>query len=136
MAERTNNKIGDQFCGISLMVKLEFSKLLSSVRFRYPAQFFINKKESGMSVVPIRKQVLVAQIARKTVSSGGIIIENARSVSDNETARVLAIGSEVTEVAVGDEVLLDWSKGNPVTIDGEQRIVIKEEFIIAVLERD
>lgn len=89
-----------------------------------------------MSVAPIRKQVLVAQIARKTVSPGGIIIEGARSVSDNETARVLAIGSEVTEVAVGDEVLLDWSKGNPVTIDGEQRVVIKEEFIIAILERD
>jgi len=87
-------------------------------------------------VTPIRKQVLVAQIARKKVSTGGIIIENARSVADNETARVLAIGTEVTEVAVGDEVLVDWSKGNPVTIDGEQRVVIKEEFIIAVLERD
>lgn len=90
----------------------------------------------NIGIKPSRDKVLVAQIARKTVSSGGIIIENARSVSDNETARVLAIGSEVTEVAVGDEVLLDWSKGNPVTIDGEQRIVIKEEFIIAVLERD
>jgi co-chaperonin GroES (HSP10) len=86
-------------------------------------------------VTPIRKQVLVAQIARKKVSTGGIIIEGARSVSDNETARVLAIGTEVTEVKVGDEVLLDWSKGNPVTIDGEQRVVIKEEFIIAVLDR-
>lgn len=87
-------------------------------------------------VTPIRKQVLVAQIARKTVSSGGIIIEGARSVSDNETARVLAIGSEVTEVAVGDEVIVDWSKGNPITVDGEQRVVIKEEFIIAVIDRD
>lgn len=86
-------------------------------------------------VTPIRKQVLIAQIARKTVSSGGIIIEGARSVADNETGRVLAIGSEVTEVAVGDEILLDWSKGNPVTINGEQRVMIKEEFIIAVLDR-
>jgi co-chaperonin GroES (HSP10) len=86
-------------------------------------------------VTPIRKQVLIAQIARKTVSTGGIIIEGARSVADNETGRVLAIGSEVTEVAVGDEILLDWSKGNPVTINGEQRVMIKEEFIIAVLDR-
>ena len=64
-------------------------------------------------VTPIRKQVLIAQIARKTISTGGIIIEGVRSVIDNETGRVLAIGSEVTEVAVGDEILLDWSKGNP-----------------------
>jgi co-chaperonin GroES (HSP10) len=86
-------------------------------------------------VTPIRKQVLIAQIARKTISTGGIIIEGVRSVIDNETGRVLAIGSEVTEVAVGDEILLDWSKGNPVTINGEQRVMIKEEFIIAVLDR-
>jgi co-chaperonin GroES (HSP10) len=83
---------------------------------------------------PLKKNVLVAQIARQTVSSGGIIIEGARSVANNETARVLAIGPEVTDVAVGDEILLDWAKGNPITVDGEQRIVIKEEFIIAVID--
>lgn len=84
---------------------------------------------------PFRNQVLIAQIARKTISTGGIIIDGVRSVIDNETGRVLAIGSEVTEVGVGDEILLDWSKGNPVTINGEQRVMIKEEFIIAVLDR-
>ena len=34
-------------------------------------------------VTPIRKQVLIAQIARKTISTGGIIIEGVRSVIDN-----------------------------------------------------
>lgn len=83
---------------------------------------------------PLKKNVLIAQIARKTVSSGGIIIEGARSVANNETARVLAIGPEVTDVAVGDEILLDWAKGNPITIEGEQRVIIREEFIIAVID--
>lgn len=85
---------------------------------------------------PTKKNVLIAQIARKTVSTGGIIIEGAKSVSDNETARVLAIGPEVTEVAVNDEVLVDWAKGSPITVNGDQRIVIKEEFIVAVIDRD
>jgi co-chaperonin GroES (HSP10) len=85
---------------------------------------------------PTMKNVLIAQIARKTISSGGIIIEGARSVSDNETARVLAIGPDVKEVAVNDEVIVDWAKGNPITVDGEQRVVIKEDFIIAVIDRD
>ena len=97
---------------------------------------FTTKENIMSEVTPIRKQVLIAQIARKTVSAGGIIIEGARSVADNETARVLAIGSEVTDVQVGDEVLVDWAKGSPVTIDGQQRIIIKEEFIIAVIDRD
>ena len=88
------------------------------------------------TVTPIRKQVLLAQIARKTTTASGIIIEGARSIADHETARVLAIGSEVTEVAVGDEVLPDWAKGSPVTIDGEQRVIIKEEDIAMVITRD
>jgi co-chaperonin GroES (HSP10) len=86
--------------------------------------------------IPLRKQVLIAQVARKTTTDSGIIIEHARSVLDNETARVLAVGSEVTEVAVGDEVLVAWEKGRVITIDGEQRICILEEHIVAVLEKD
>lgn len=84
---------------------------------------------------PLKKNVLIAQIARKTETSSGIIITDAKSVADNETGRVLAIGSDVSLVAVGDEVLVDWAKSAPIKIDGVQRVVINEDNIIAVIER-
>jgi len=88
-----------------------------------------------MNLRPTRKNVLVAQIARKTTTDSGIIIDNAKSVMDNETARVVAIGNEVTMVNVGDELLLQWEKGQVVTVDGEQRVIISEDYIIAVLNQ-
>ena len=88
-----------------------------------------------MNVKPTRKNILVAEIARQTVSSGGIIIEGARSTNDHQMARALSIGSEVEFVKEGDELLLDWSKGQPVMVNGEQRMLISEDHVIAVIER-
>jgi co-chaperonin GroES (HSP10) len=88
-----------------------------------------------MGFKPIRKNVLIAQIKRKTTTESGIIIEGVKSVADTETARVLGIGDEVTMVQVGDELLVDWSKTGVITLDGEQRCVIDEINIIAVLDR-
>jgi len=86
-----------------------------------------------MEFKPVRKNILIAQVERAKTTLSGIIIEGARSVANNETGRVLAIGSEVTLVEVGDEVLLDWAKSSPVTLDGQQRVVINEDNIMAVI---
>ena len=42
-----------------------------------------------MNIKPTRKNILVAEIARQTVSSGGIIIEGARSINDHQMAKAL-----------------------------------------------
>ena len=88
-----------------------------------------------MNVKPTRKNILVAEIARQTVSSGGIIIEGARSTNDHQMARALALGSEVEFVKEGDELLIDWAKGQPVMVDGEQRVLISEDHVIAIIDR-
>ena len=88
-----------------------------------------------MNVKPTRKNILVAQIARQTTSAGGIIIEGARSTNDHQMARALAIGPEVEFVKEGDEMMIDWAKSQPVMIDGEQRVLISEDNVIAVIDR-
>ena len=60
-----------------------------------------------MNIKPTRKNILVAEIARQTVSSGGIIIEGARSINDHQLAKALVIGPEVEFVKEGDELLID-----------------------------
>ena len=88
------------------------------------------------TVTPTRKNILIAQVARQTTTSSGIIIESARSVLDNETARVLAVGPEVEFVKVGDELLVDWAKGQVIQVDGEQRLIINEKDVVAILEKE
>ena len=87
-----------------------------------------------MNIKPTRKNILVAQVARQTISSGGIIIEGARSINDHQLARALAIGPEVEFVKEGDELLIDWAKGNVIDVEGEQRVLINEIYVIGIVE--
>jgi len=88
-----------------------------------------------MIVKPIKKKVLVAQNKQEQVSASGIILDTATSTLDSKTGTVLAIGPDVTLVEVGDRILLDWSKATMVQVGDDQRVVIDEDNIVAVLEK-
>jgi chaperonin GroES len=87
-----------------------------------------------MPLTPLKKNVLVAEQKRENATASGIVIEGVAGLGDSKTGKVIAVGPEVTEVKVGDTVLLMWNKASVVTIDGAQRVIIKEEDIVAVLE--
>lgn len=77
-------------------------------------------------------KVLIAENKRTTETASGIILE--QGTGETKTGTVLAIGPNVTEVKVGDKILLNWEKGVVVKIENDYRIILKEEFITAVLE--
>ena len=85
-----------------------------------------------MNVTPLKDIVLIAENKRATTTASGITIESG--LGESKTGKVLAIGPKVTSVAIGDKVLLLWNKAQVITIDGAQRVMIKEEDIVAVLE--
>lgn len=87
-----------------------------------------------MNVVPLKSNVLVAENKKEATTESGIIVEGARGLAETSKATVLAVGPDVTDVKVGDVILLDWSKASPVKVGDVQRAMIKEEFIIAVFE--
>jgi co-chaperonin GroES (HSP10) len=87
-----------------------------------------------MEVRPLRKKVLVAENKSEVKSESGIILDGATSVLESKRATVLAIGPEVTEVRVGDVVLVEWAKATPVKVGDVQRAMIEQEHIVAVFE--
>jgi co-chaperonin GroES (HSP10) len=87
-----------------------------------------------MIVKPLRKMVLIAENAVDQTTESGIILDGTTSNRNSKTGTVLAIGSEVTVVNVGDKVYLEWNKGQVVKIGDAQRVMIKEEFIVAVVD--
>ena len=48
-------------------------------------------------------------------------------------AKALVIGPEVEFVKEGDELLIDWAKGNVIDVEGEQRVLISEDHVIAIM---
>ena len=91
-------------------------------------------KEDIMIVTPLKKKVLIAENRTEAVSTGGIIVEGAASVRQSKSGTVLAIGKDVTLVKPGDVVYLEWTKGQIVTIGDAQRVMIDEDWIVAVAE--
>jgi co-chaperonin GroES (HSP10) len=83
-------------------------------------------------VTPLKNRVLVAENAAETKTTSGLILQGT-SASDSKTATVLEVGSDVTLVAKGDKIMLDWSKGAVVKLDGVQRVLIEEDHVVAKL---
>lgn len=88
-----------------------------------------------MIVKPLNKNVLIAQVERETATDSGIILQGSTGSSNTASGKVLAVGPDVVDVKVGDEVYLTWQKAKPVTVSGAQRVMVQEEDIIAVLEK-
>lgn len=89
-----------------------------------------------MEIKPLNDRILVAENKKEKQTDSGIFLGDARGVGDTAKATVLEIGPNVKDVKVGDVVLLDWSKASPVKIGDVQRAMIKEEFVIAIVEND
>lgn len=87
-----------------------------------------------MIVKPMKKKVLIAENKGEVKSAAGLILDDAKSVKESKTGTVLAIGPDVTVVAVGDVVYLEWNKAQVVKIGDAQRVIIDEEHIVAVVD--
>lgn len=87
-----------------------------------------------MEFKPLKDKVLVAENKSETKSNSGIILDHANSIKESKSGTVLAIGPDVTDVQVGDKILLDWSKVQVVKLGDAQRVVLKQEDIVAILE--
>jgi chaperonin GroES len=87
-----------------------------------------------MEIKPLKKNVLVAENRSEHKSESGIVLEGATSIRDSKTGTVLAIGPDVTEVKVGDKIYLEWNKAQVIKVGDAQRVMIKEEDIVAVVD--
>lgn len=87
-------------------------------------------------IKPFGKRVLIAQNKTETKTTSGIIIDDGSSMRDSKTATVIDVGPDVTLVSAGDKVLVDWTKGFAVKIEGIERVVIDEEHIVGLVTNE
>lgn len=87
-----------------------------------------------MNVIPLKDRVLVAENKRENTTESGIVLSGA-GFDQSKSGTVLAIGPDVTDVKVGDVIYLEWNKAAVVKIGDAQRVMVKQENIVAVLEK-
>ena len=92
---------------------------------------------------PLHDRVVVKRLDAEEKTKGGIIIPDTAKEKPVE-GEVVAVGNgKVNEdgsvrkldVKVGDRVLFGKYSGTEVKLDGEERLIVREEDILAVLEK-
>ncbi len=95
-----------------------------------------------MKVTPLHDRVLVKRLEETTKTAGGIIIPDTAKEKPSEGI-VEAIGNGFRaedgkivpmSVKVGDKVLFGKWSGTEIKINGEERLIIKEADILAIVE--
>ena len=96
-----------------------------------------------MKVRPLQDRVLVRRIAEEEKTKGGIIIPDSAKEKPIE-GEVIAVGNgkiledgsvRKLDVKVGDRVLFGKYGGTEVKVDGEDRLILREDDILGVLEK-
>ncbi len=95
-----------------------------------------------MKIRPLQDRIIVKRIEEEETSKGGIIIPDAAKEKPQE-GKVVAVGKGVIrddgklqklDVKRGDRVLFGKFAGTEVTLDGEERLIIREDDLLGIVE--
>jgi len=96
-----------------------------------------------MKIRPLYDRVLVKRVAEEDTTAGGLIIPEAAK-EKQARGQVVAVGNgrvdkegnvRALDVKKGDEVLFGECAGTEIKVEGEDRIILKEDEILAVVEK-
>ena len=96
-----------------------------------------------MKIRPLQDRVLIKRVAEEEKTKGGIIIPDTAKEKPME-GLVVAVGPGAIdkdgkrrepEVKKGDRILFSKYSGTDVKLDGEDHLIMREDDILAVLEK-
>ncbi|MDH5599838.1 MAG: co-chaperone GroES [Gammaproteobacteria bacterium] len=95
-----------------------------------------------MKIRPLHDRVVVRRMEEETTSAGGIVLPGSAAEKPAQ-GEIVAVGNgQITDngvraldVKVGDQVMFGKFAGTEVKVDGEELLVMREEDIVAVIEK-
>jgi chaperonin GroES len=96
-----------------------------------------------MKIRPLHDRVIVKREEEERKSPGGIVIPDTAAEKPIR-GKVVAVGKgkilengqvRALDVKVGDKILFGKYGGNEVKVDGEELLVLREEDIMAIIEK-
>ena len=82
-------------------------------------------------LTPLKNRVLVKIREADPITPGGICIPKAHAPKSNE-GRVVSFGPDVSDLKVGDIVLMPTFGGQEIKIDDEKHVIIEDDAILAI----
>ena len=96
-----------------------------------------------MKIRPLHDRVIVKRLEEERTSPGGIVIPDTAAEKPVQ-GKVMAVGKgkiledgsvRPLDVKVGDKILFGKYSGTEVKVDGDDLLVMREEDIMAIIEK-
>jgi chaperonin GroES len=96
-----------------------------------------------LKIRPLHDRVIIKRLEEERTSPGGIVIPDSATEKPIK-GKVVAVGKgkilengnvRALDIKAGDSVLFGKYSGTEVKVDGEELLVMKEEDIMAVIEK-
>jgi chaperonin GroES len=96
-----------------------------------------------MNIRPLHDRILVKRLDEESKTAGGLFIPDTAKEKPIR-AQVIAVGSgkrdkdgklHALDVKAGDTVLFSKYSGTEVKIDGDEHLIMREDDILAVIEK-
>jgi len=88
-----------------------------------------------MKLHPLADRIVMEQLQAEETTASGIVLPGSAQEKP-KMAKVLAVGTDVKEVKVGDQVIYKSYGPDDVKVDGTEYLISKEEDILAVVKGD
>ncbi|MCX8031052.1 MAG: co-chaperone GroES [Thermodesulfovibrionales bacterium] len=85
-------------------------------------------------IKPLKERVVVKYSSEELEKTAGGIYVPDVAKEKPQKGTVLAVGSEVKELKVGDTVLFDKYSGTKIKLDDVEYLIIKEEDILGIIQ--
>lgn len=96
-----------------------------------------------MNVRPLHDRILVKRNEQAARSAGGLFLPDSAAKEKPVEGTVLAVGSGKVkddgsvlplQVAIGDRVVFGKYAGTEIKIDGEDRLILREDDVLGIIE--
>ncbi len=95
-----------------------------------------------MKIRPLQDRIIVERIDEEETSKGGILIPDTAK-EKSQAGKVLAVGKgrvlengkiQKLDVKKGDQVLFSKFAGTEITLEGEERLILREDDVLGIVE--
>ena len=87
-----------------------------------------------MIIKPWGERILIKQTEQEEVTKSGIVLPGTASKEKPIIGEVLAVGSKIEEVKVGDKVIFEKYSGTEVKDGEESYLILEKDNVLAIVE--
>ncbi len=87
-----------------------------------------------MKLQPLADRVVAKRLEAETKTASGLYLPESAKEKP-QMGEVLAVGKEVKEIKVGDQIVYKQYGPDEIKIDGQELLLLKEEDVLAVMKK-